>query len=500
MTDRLLFYIESYFIHFGIAKSLQEKHDCKLYSILDFDTKGRKFFDSQNLVSFTKSWDYLENTSNFNKNPDIEYLKSFEKKYGIDIWKIAYTEKHFYKYNKNYKFSQNEILSLIEQECKFFERVIEESKPDFLVMLVPLSHYQELLYQICKSLKIKILILLTPKFANRLLISENPVVVDNKNTNDLPKMTDEELSNYMNRFDMYKQLNQVKKTAFESNKAERYKSIIKYFVSQTDQDYKKRYSNFGISHSKVLKNKISRSIKRKSRESFINNNFKKTVDTSKSFIYFPLHYEPERILLIDAPFYDNQIAVITSIAKSIPVEFTLVLKEHPFMKTLGWRPLSFYKELMDLPNVEILHPSVSPPEIMKNCSLIITIAGTAGLEAAFFQKPTILLSDQLYSDTPFTYRLEKLEDLPKTIRTALNTPISLNDVGKFVQMMDNNTFALSFFKLTNDFAYRFGFKGPLVDAELPDSKVKQFLDDHKKEFDLLADEHIKKINFHKSKK
>jgi hypothetical protein len=499
MTDKLLFYIDSYFVHFGIAKSIQEKYDCDLYGIIDVDVKAKPFFENQQMVNFKKIWHYLEHTSRKNKKPDYNYLKSFEEKYKINLWQIAYTDKYFFKYNSHYKFQKDEVLSIIEQECTLFEQILEQVKPDFLVMLVPISHYQELLYQMCRSLGIKVMMLLTPKFAGRMLISENPVVVDKQEYHE-SSMSEDELLNYMKEFDMFKQLNQVKKMAFESNKWERYKSILKYFLTLDDKDHKNRYSNFGINRYVVFKEKITRSIKRKTRKSFIDKNFEENSNDSSPFIYFPLHYEPERILLIDAPFYDNQLSVITNVAKSIPVGYTLILKEHPFMQTVGWRPLSFYKELINLPNVKILHPSTDPMELIKKCDLVVTIAGTTGLEAAFYEKPTVILSDQLYSETPFTYRIQNLEELPKIIRKALQNKVNLSDLGKFVKMMDENTFELSFFKITTAFAYKFGFKGPMIDAELPISEVESFLNDFKSEFNLLGEEHIKKILYHNQNK
>jgi len=497
MKDKLLFYIDNFFVHFGIAKALHEKYDCDLFAIIDVDTKAKKFFENQDMVQFSRIWHYLENVSTKNKKPDLQYLQSFEEKYKINLWSIAYTDRYFYKYNKNYQFNRDEILSITEQECRLFEKVLDETKPDFLVMFVPISHYQQLLYEICKSRGIKILMLYAPKFGGRMLISENTGVVDESVIGKSSPMAHDELISYLKRFDMFKQLKYVRKTAFEANKWQRYKSILKYFFSSTRNDYQNRYSNYGITRFKVFKEKISRFFKRKYRESFINRNFKRNINDKKHFIYFPLHYEPERILLIDAPFYNNQIAVITNIAKSLPVGYSLVLKEHPLMKSLGWRSISFYREIMNLPNVEILHPSVDPFELMKKCSLVITIAGTTGLEAAFYKKPTIILSDQFYSKASFAYRLNKIEDLPSTIRSALQKEVNLSDLGEFVRIMDYNTFELDFFELITDFSYRFGFKGPLIDAELPIPKVESFLQDHKSDFELLADEHIKKIKFHK---
>ena len=69
---------------------------------------------------------------------------------------------------------------------------------------------------------------------------------------------------------------------------------------------------------------------------------------NKKFIYFPLHFEPERTLLISGTYYTDQISVIKNIAKSIPIDFTLYVKEHPNMKLTQWREIDFYKKIMEL--------------------------------------------------------------------------------------------------------------------------------------------------------
>ena len=74
-------------------------------------------------------------------------------------------------------------------------------------------------------------------------------------------------------------------------------------------------------------------------------------------IFFPLHTEIERTLLITAPFYLNQIEIIKNIAKSIPINYTLIVKEHPFQTARGWRSTDEYNEIMNIPNVELVHPT-----------------------------------------------------------------------------------------------------------------------------------------------
>lgn len=497
--DKILVYVHGWFIHFGIAKALKEKHSCDIFAIFDFDDKARKFFDKQKIVDFEKYWQYKDSVTTLEKKPDLEYLINFEKKYGINLWSIIYSDQHLYQYNEYYKFSTNELLSLLEQECKFFEKILDEAKPDFYLTYHTQSHHENLLFEMCKSKGIKILMLSPAKVAERFMISQDGLLLDDfiDKTVENPPKTKEDFEEFHKRNDPREYLTRLRKTSFESHTLERYKYILKFFLSTDSSNYDTRYSYYGKSKSNILKKKISRFFKRKIRKSFIDKNLKKEIDLKTKFIYFPLHYEPERVLLATAPYYDNQLSVITSVAKSLPIGYQLFVKEHPMQGTIGWRETSFYKYLMDLPNVTLLHPSIKAESILPHCSMVTTIAGTTGLEAAFHKKPTIIFSDQIFSKLPFVYRVSKLEDLPEAIRTYLDKEVDFDALGNLIGMLEKNSVKFELDMVGADFSYRFGFKGPVMDGELPVNEIKSFLDDHKNVFDKLALEHIKKIEQHK---
>ncbi len=54
MKPRLIFWIDSNFYYFGLAKSLQETLDCELYSVIEITDKPKKFFEEQKIVNFKK--------------------------------------------------------------------------------------------------------------------------------------------------------------------------------------------------------------------------------------------------------------------------------------------------------------------------------------------------------------------------------------------------------------------------------------------------------------
>ena len=63
------------------------------------------FFEKQDILKFEKVWSYRDNVYLKSNEPDIEYLERFEKNYSINLWKLAYRERVFYKYIKYHKFS-----------------------------------------------------------------------------------------------------------------------------------------------------------------------------------------------------------------------------------------------------------------------------------------------------------------------------------------------------------------------------------------------------------
>lgn len=498
--DKLLFWIDLWFFHFGIAKSLKEDYDCEVSAVIDVDDKAKNFFINQELLKFQNTWYFMDIFSRNPKKPDLKYLSNFEEKYGINIWEIAYSDKYFHsQYNPHYTFTHDEVLQILEQECKFFEKILDEAKPDYLCLLLPGTHQSNLLFQMCKAKKIKILMLIPTKFRHRFLISEEEYGVDHlgyENTDFTINWNDKQIADYWKDHDLLKHVKEFEKAHFQSKKWKRYESILKFFLDFNSNSYQKRFSNYGRTKSTILSEKISRYLKRRFRYRFLNNNLIKKIDTKTPFIYFPLHYEPERITLTAGRFFPEQTAVIDVIAKSLPVGYKLYVKDHPMMGTLGWRDISYYKKIMEIPNVELLHPSITHEEIMENCSLVVTIAGTAGLEAAFYLKPSVVLGDIRFS-VKSVHKLEKIEDLPKAIRSSLNKKINISDLKEYLQTIDQNSFIINFHEIGSDFSYRFGLKGPVMDRELPPAEIKKFLNDYQSTFEKLALEYNKKILQHK---
>ena len=84
-----------------------------------------------------------------------------------------------------------------------------------------------------------------------------------------------------------------------------------------DSDFKSYFINFGRTPFKAMTKFLF--LKQYLRKSFIDRNLVKMFDKNIPFVYYPLQVEPERTLLLSAPYYNDQVELITRIAKALPV-------------------------------------------------------------------------------------------------------------------------------------------------------------------------------------
>ena len=492
MNSKIIFWMNDALALVGLPKTLQEKHNFDIYAILDVTDKQKKFFQKQELIKFSKIWFFHDYISKATKKPDTKYLKLIEKKHKIDLSLLASNERFFNKWNKYYKFSSDEKLLILEQECKLFEKILDEVQPDFLITGMTTLHHQHLFYEICKARGIKVLMIRSSFFVGKHIISSEFDSIDNTQING--KFHFNSLVDIQNYLKKYDSTNKVKLELENllASKTDFLKAILKFLVS-SNTNVKTHYTYYGRSKFAVLKGTIFSIIKKRFRESFINKNLIRDIKNKKPLIYFPLQIEPERSLLIQAPNYTNQIEVITNIVKSLPVGYELYVKEHPANVFRQWRSVDDYKKIMKLPNVKLIHPSVKSEDLIIKSSLVITISSTSGLEAAFHNKPSIIFADLDYSILPSVHKIKAIDELPYAIKTSLKKEVKSSDLSYYINLIEENSFELDFDSINSDFDSNFHYGGFLADVEIPIEKMRLFLERHSADFDKIAAECLKKI-------
>lgn len=502
MKDRIIIWESGNFFPFMLCNSLNDSDSFDFYAVIDTTDRTRKFFENQQFVKFEKMWFYHDHISTHNANIDFNYLTTFEKKYNIPLWILVQNERLFnQQYNDYYKFSTTEILSILESECKLFEKIVDEIRPDFLITIETALHHHHLFYLLCRAKGIKVMMLNQSKFGYKCIISQELHKLDFVDTIH-PKPNGrnlDELQKYLKSFDMLKQLI-IHKSTFLSSKTGKLKAAMQLLFISDNSNMKTHYSYYGRTKIRVLIKEILYTIKKRRRENFINKHLKRIVDDSIPFAYFPLHQEPERVTLIGSPYFTNQLETIRHILKSLPVGYRLLVKEHPTQSIRGWRDISYYKQLMNLPNLELMHTSVSNDELLRKSSLVVTIAGTAGLEAAFYGKPSIIFSDLGYSLLPSVFKTSSLENLPQTIENALEHKVNPSYLDSYVELLDQHSFDFDWFSFITSYQNWFYYGGHLIDVDIPQEKMALFIKEHKATFEKISQQYLKKIELLKNNK
>ena len=491
MKEKIILWIQGP-LHFSIAYNLQKMHNCELYAIFDITNKPKKFFLNQNLVKFAKTWFYHDHIK-VDDSIDIEFLKSFEKKYDINLWKLAINERVFYRFYDFHKFSTNEILSIEEKTCKLFERILDEIKPDSFLTSNPNLHHQELFYELCVARGVKTLILSNPILGYKTRISESKEITNSFKRYNETKGMDRNfktMREYLHSFDISKQL----KTSFDRNSNSKlFKAAIEFLFHSNNEHEKTHYTYFGRTKIRVLKYMIKLSRDKRRRETFLATRFLQDVDLETPFVYFPLGVDPEANILITSPFYTNQIEIARSLAKSLPIGCQLYIKENPSQVSREWRDISEYEEMLSIPNVKLLHPSFSNKKLLEKSAIVVTVAGTSGFEAAFYEKPSIVFGDTIYTILPSVHRVREIENLPDIIRKCLSEQIKADDLDRFLVLLEEETFDFDLRGFYSKILDHFFYGGRLIDREISEESMMEFLNKEKESLEKLSLEHIKKL-------
>ncbi len=492
--SKIIFWINDTLIHFGIAKSLQENSNVELYGLISVADKKKDFFKNQKIVNFKKFWFLDEIKIDSKNNYSLDYLKNIEQKYNLNLWNIIYNDRIFFNFNEFYKFSRDQVLSIVEQELRLFEKILDEVKPDF-VCLYPVLRTSYLFSLICKSRNITPIIFQASRIPGKSMINANIDALEfKKSVNLLPKIDSNfTLEEFLNQ-SMQKQVSKEAGKWLKPKKKTISSAVFKFLFSD-NTGHKTNYAYYGRSKTKVLINYIYNYFRVRKRKNWLDKNAFTKIKSKKPFILFPLHLEQEMSLLIQAPFFTNQLEIIKSLVKSLPIGYELYVKEHPLMYARSWRKISTYEEILNLPNVKLIHPDVKTNELIEKCSLVSTILGTTSIDAGFFKKPAIIFSKR--DDVPILshiHQVKNLEELPSLIKKLINMECDNSEYFQYIEFIKKKSFDIDFSGLVKQYNNNFLYSGFLTDVEIDINEMQKFLENIKPQNDIIAEKIIEKIN------
>ena len=369
-------------------------------------------------------WDKDKLVSSFlTKRLDRHKAEILENKYNLSLWRIILSERRFTniyhtrKYSSK-KYSHNELIKIVVGMFEFYEKALQDY--NIILTTPPSSSWGYVLVLVANKLNKKVLNI------DQIGIPNNQAILTNSPYQRWNDVDDDFLKN--------KKFND--KIIIEA------KTIIKnYRNSQTKPSWHVQKDTQGRLIKLFNKTKIIRFLKNVfSRDSssspflilkefiffrlrkfyvinFYNSKFNEP-SKREEYFYYPLHVEPEASLMLSGFRVLNQIAHLQKIAKQLPVNYKIYVKEHPTM--LGWRHLSDYRSIFKIPNIKIISNDVSNHELIINSKCVLTVCGTSGWESILLKKPVILFGEAFYKNLSTVYYQENIDKFSNAIKWIEN--------------------------------------------------------------------------------
>jgi hypothetical protein len=443
----------------------------------DIDTVGfyvsdRYYFESNkrddDRVSYLKEWEITQRISEIEVN--LDQIMELESKYcdNESLWRALNNDRRIFlgKYAKNRQeytpsYGYEDMLKLFQTFTQNIEAFIAKIEPDIIFGMTPSTIGDYLFYRVARAKRIEYYTLKTVKVGKyqtftRSIREEHEHIyntfVEYKNGVDIETKVLEETKEYILKFNKGD-------TAYEGNVAipKSYPLItVNYLVvflkslvvdilniNRAKDHHSRGFLAMKHLYNFPIKNYKANRFKSltKSRTIFELNKIEK-----EGYIFFPLHSEPEIAITNYARFYQNQIEFIRNIALQLPCKYKLLVKEHP--RNIGRRSDSYYKKILDIPNVDFADFDLPSIEVVKRSDLVIVLSGNIGFEAVLNKVPVISFGNTIYNMLPNTMvnYLDNIKDLYNEIEATINNyNYSEEILEKFISAIIKNSFPLDLY-------------------------------------------------------
>lgn len=166
----------------------------------------------------------------------------------------------------------------------------------------------------------------------------------------------------------------------------------------------------------------------------------KIPDLSKPYIYFPLHFQPEATTCPMAGAFTNQELIIEMLAKYLPEDINIYVKEHPAQEEIC-RSKYFYETLLNIPSVTFVPRDFNSFQLIKHSLAVVTGTGTAGFEALFHEKPVLMFGHRFFQYAPGVFRIRTNQDCKRAIQSVLagNSTPTMRGMRLFIKAVERCT-------------------------------------------------------------
>lgn len=147
------------------------------------------------------------------------------------------------------------------------------------------------------------------------------------------------------------------------------------------------------------------------------------IDLNKKFIFFAMHYQPEKTTFPQGECFQEQLLAIKIISASLPEGWLLYVKEHPTQfqtSTSFWaknfREVNDYKMISMLKNVQLVPLDMDSKYLIEKAQIVSTITGSIGWEAMIrYNKPIAIFGNIWYAKCNSCFTVSSVDDFKNVI-------------------------------------------------------------------------------------
>lgn len=400
-----------------------------------------KFIELKNIRIYTLNPEAEEFTKCY-QNPvcDMKYLEHVEKDIcsykNLNLQAIGSQQLTRYYHNRNYfkHYTYEQQLKWIELNYKGVERIINDFQPTLILDADTFEFPRVVLNEIAKYHDIPYISIEYPRYekykmptytigyGNEKFFEKQYLKFMNETESEL-----EEEINYVREFRnrtniMSEEFNGTPTAQYSADgwlkTAKRLIGCMLYIWNQNiiAKNYRLIHSNPLIYPSPFELARFFIKVDAGKRKLYSINKYFKLPQKEDTYVYFPLHLIPEASTVIKAPYYINELHIIESVSKALPIGWKLYVKEHQSM--LGERSLEFYEKVNRIPNCMMVQPNyyTDPKPWITNAKGVITITGTSAYEAVLLGKRAIVFGDVCFNVIEGVQRVYSYEELHNALR------------------------------------------------------------------------------------
>lgn len=366
------------------------------------------FKNKKNIVN----WFELIINGDINKNNDIKIedkiYDNLSKKFNMFIDLLI---RHSYFTNQhNY-----ESINVINMFIKYFYFILTKENIEVIIFPdIPHDLPNYMLYCIAKELNIKTIILVPSFFLDKfhyIFNIEEYGVFDNSDVYSIENNKIKLKKKYK------KELFYMVKPSIKEIIKKNFRFILNFpewFNERKDIIIRKKSIYAGL-YEWIL-TKIIKSTKLKLENYLYNNMLKKysrKIDLNLKYVYFPLHLQPEMTTSVLGGIYSDQVLAIERLAKIIPSDWYIYVKENP-KQTSYMRGKFFFRRLKLISKAILVNNNINTYDLIEKSQFVATITGTAGWEAITGGKNVLVFGKAWYGGFPGVFRYDsniKISDI-----------------------------------------------------------------------------------------